>query len=124
MRASAVTDGHVGSGVRTDAKRASKELSECRVPLGFRLVTPQPTLVVMHGLVVKGFILAWAPEGADEYFHVHRYEQKVPDDLQMDWALQDFRAALKGADIHVGEARRKPPAALRLTRPERKQWLQ
>lgn len=82
--------------IRAKAKR----LADCSLPEGIRLVTPHPRQFWIENQMVWGFCLAWGQvdrlgnRGKDEFYHVERYDQRIPDEVQMGWALEAFSTDL------------------------------
>lgn len=90
---------------QVEMHRRSKTLVDCTLPDGFRLATPRPTQYWMGSQVVWGFCLVWRrldshgnPCG-DEYCYIARYHQSVGDDVQMQWALDEFMRELRAAGL-------------------------
>lgn len=83
-----------------EQRHKAKRLADCALPEGIRLVTPHPKQFWMGHQMVWGFCLAWGPvdrignRGKDEFYHVERYDQRIPDELQMQWALEAFSTDL------------------------------
>lgn len=90
---------------QVEMRRRKKHLEDCELPEGFRLVTPRPKQFWIHNQLVWGFKLAWARvdghgvRGQDEYDHVARYEQRVSDEVQMRWAIDDFSRELEHREV-------------------------
>jgi hypothetical protein len=86
---------------QVEMRRGKKRLEDCELPEGFRLVTPQPRQFWMINQLVWAFKLTWARvdrngvRGQDEYEHVARYEQRISDEVQLRWALDDFSRELE-----------------------------
>lgn len=86
---------------QVELRRHRKQLAECELPEGFRLVTPYPKQFWMGTQLLWGFKLAWAKvdgrgrRGADQYMHVARYEMGISDEVQMRWAVDDFARELE-----------------------------
>ena len=84
----------------------TKNLSQCELPDGFRLVTPKPKQAWIDHQVRWVFILGWAPvdiQGRrwceDRYISIFRYCETVPDEIQMQWAVQQFTRELTEAEV-------------------------
>ena len=95
-----------GTDETIDESRKRKRLEDCTLPEGFTLVTPRPRQMVMEGLLIWSFILKFEPWSGDRrtLYHVARYELRIPDDMQMSWALSDFTRDLVEDGVDVGEA--------------------
>jgi len=100
--------------------RHRKTLKDCTLPEGFRLVTPEPRQFWMEGQLRWGFKLAWAHvsaqgRGPDEWDFVARYEERVPDEFQMQWAIDEFQGELLAAGAYAAAPQRdQPRVAVRL----------
>jgi hypothetical protein len=86
--------------MRTKAKR----LAECELPEGFRLITPTPRQYWIDSQLRWSFELAFG-----EHRHVARYIQQVADDVQMQWAIQDFTAELLFKGVSLEKIRKLTP---------------
>jgi hypothetical protein len=90
-----------------DLRRGRKRLTDCTLPEGFRLLTPEPKQYWIEKTLVWGFTVAWGRvdtegrRGADEYFFVARYEQEVADEFLMQWAIEDFSRELRTAGVDI-----------------------
>lgn len=84
-----------------------KRLRDCTLPEGFRLVTPEPRQFVMDGQLRYGFKLAWGRvdaqgrRGPDEWAFVARFEEFVPAEFQMQWAIDDFQRELHAGGVNI-----------------------
>lgn len=74
-----------------------KSLRGCRLPEGFRLVHPLPRQSVVKGQVRWVFML-----GYRDFYEVFEYNQEVPDEAQMAWAIDSFRKQLVEAGVIRG----------------------
>lgn len=75
-----------------------RSLRECSLPAGFRLVHPQPKQSVVRGQVRWVFVL-----GYGEYYEIFEYNQEVPDEAQLAWAVDSFRRQLLAEGV-IGRA--------------------
>jgi hypothetical protein len=92
---------------QVEERRKRKTLADCGLPDGFRLVTPKPRQMVQEGLLVWSFVIEFVPwNGYDlrPCYHASRYETRIPDDMQMRWALSDFTKELMEEGYDVGDA--------------------
>lgn len=82
----------------------TKRLRDCELPEGFRLRTPAPRQYWLDHQ------LRWAFElGFGEHRYIARYHQQVGDEMQMEWAIQDFTAELLFKGVSLEQARKKLP---------------
>ena len=79
----------------------TKRLADCELPEGFRLATRMPKQFWMGHQLIWGFKLTF---GVHE--HTARYHQQVSDDVQMQWAIQDFTAELLFKGVSLRETRK------------------
>lgn len=86
--------------VQQRAKR--KKLADCELPECFRLVTLQPRQFWMDKQMTWGFCLGWAPldrqgvrQSSDLYCSVFRYDWRIADEIQMQWAVEEFTRELE-----------------------------
>lgn len=90
-----------------EIRATSKRLADCDLPAGFVLLTPRPRQFVLDNQLVWAFCIAWArvdrhgKRGPDEFFHVERYDPRIKDEIQMEWALTDFTNELSLAQLKV-----------------------
>src|ERR1700748_1642611 len=83
-----------------EARHKAKRLVDCSLPEGLRLVTPRPKQFWIHNQLVWGFCLAWGQvdrlgnRGKDEFWHVERYDWRISDEMQMQWAVTEFMSEL------------------------------
>ncbi len=82
---------------RVDERRGLKRLADCRLPEGFRLESERPKQYVIDGLMLYGFVLSYHVPGKARCYHLQRYEATVNDEVQMQWALEDFTRELRDA---------------------------
>ena len=87
-----------------DVRRREKRLVDCALPAGMRLETPRPRQFVLNGLPKWGFCLRFDAGVAGVFWHVQEYLNLMADDLQMQFAVREFRAKLEAEGIRVGEA--------------------
>jgi hypothetical protein len=80
----------------------TKRLADCELPEGFRLVTRMPRQFWMGHQMVWGFKLVFG-----EHEHLARYLLQVSDEMQMQWAIQDFTAELMFKGVSLGQSRHK-----------------
>jgi hypothetical protein len=80
----------------------TKRLRDCELPEGFRLVTPIPRQYWIESQLRWGFELAFG-----EHRHVARYLMQVADDVQMQWAIQDFTAELLFKGVALSQTRKR-----------------
>lgn len=96
-----------------EQRRHRKRLKDCSLPEGFRLVTPEPKQFWLDGQVRYAFQLAWGFVDAngrrigDEWNQVFRYEEGIPDDFQIQWAVEDFGRELEAAGCFTQPAKPK-----------------
>lgn len=85
---------------QVDIRARAKRLVDCALPEGFRLLTPRPKQFWIGQQVVWGFCLAWGQvdrmgnRGKDEFYHVERYDCRIADEVQMEWAITEFSVDL------------------------------
>lgn len=99
-----------------DLRAHSKRLQDCALPDGFRLITVQPKQFWIDQQLVWGFALGWAPvdiQGRrwceDRWSFVARYDWRIADEVQINWAVAEFARELEVAGV-VGEVKRKRAA--------------
>jgi hypothetical protein len=80
----------------------TKRLADCELPEGFRLITRTPRQYCLDSQLRWGFKLAFG-----EHEFTARYLMEVADDVQMQWAIQDFTAELlfKGVALNPNKKR-------------------
>jgi hypothetical protein len=80
----------------------TKRLCDCELPEGFHLATRTPRQFWLNQQLRWGFKLVFG-----EHEHVARYLLQVSDDMQMQWAIQDFTAELmfKGVSLNPNKKR-------------------
>ena len=70
----------------------------------FRLVTPQPRQYWIAQQMRYCFELEFLDyDHLQGYRFVARYHDRIPDEAQMRWALEDFRGELIAAGVRVGD---------------------
>lgn len=79
----------------------TKRLADCELPEGFRLITRTPRQYWLEQQLRWSFELAFG-----EHRHVARYLQQVSDEMQMQWAIQDFTAELMFKGVSLSQARK------------------
>lgn len=80
----------------------AKRLSDCGLPQGFRLVTPEPRQFWMNSQLIWAFQLEYLGDSQPRRF-VMRYHQQVSDETQMRWALEDFTGELVMTGLKLGD---------------------
>lgn len=85
-------------------RRRTKRLADIELPAGFQSLTENPKQFWMNGQLTWGFKLGWAPTDnngirwrEDCFSYVSRYDWRIADDVQMEWALADFSRELRDA---------------------------
>ena len=94
-----------------DTRRARKNLTDCSLPEGFRLLTPRPVQRVMEGLLQWAFLLEFTTQSGQRWCYEQRYEMHISDDTQMEWAMTAFLAELHEAGYAKPQIRAVPFAA-------------
>jgi len=94
---------------QVELRRHQKQLKDCELPMGFRLLTSEPKQFWMGWQLVWGFKLGWGPSDAQgnllfgvKHTHTARYEQRIADEPQMRWALEDFTRELEAKGVRLG----------------------
>lgn len=83
----------------------AKRLQDCELPDGFRLVTPNPRQFWIQHQMTLGFCLAW--QGVHvEFMYVARYSPQIRDEVQMEWALDEFTRELVEAGMNPKDVRK------------------
>lgn len=92
---------------QVEMRRHTKHLKDCWLPEGFKLENAEPRPLRMDGQVRLAFVLSWSDGlGRSPYYFAARYEQTIPDEPQMQWALEEFAMELEAAGlILVGNAK-------------------
>lgn len=71
------------------ARARRKTLRECRLPEGFTLLTLEPKQFWIEKQLTWGFSISFK-----DFWYVARYDWRIADEIQMTWALDEFRREL------------------------------
>lgn len=75
--------------------RKTKTLMQCALPSRFELLTPRPRQMWLGNQLRWSFCLGWNKQ----FYFVARYHESVSDEVQMQWALEDFRRELAAENL-------------------------
>jgi hypothetical protein len=97
---------------QVEMRRKTKRLVDCELPEGFKLITSAPQQYWLDHQLRWGFKLVFG-----EHEHVARYLMQVSDEMQMQWAIQDFTAELLHKGVSLSQTRKRHQTTLQTPAP-------